>query len=136
MEGNGSTRSLLLSFYPHPLTVLRGEQIEKLSPLRQLLELLGEQRVATVGMIRFTRAFSRLSAREFIERFLIDHLGVSHLVIGADTSIGAGREAGPEQILELLERCGISGEIVPLVAPQGRKVGSGNDSPAVARRAS
>lgn len=95
--------SVLFTFYPHPRMVLFPEnhglkllqtQVEKLDKL----ERIGLQNVIVHP---FTKAFSRLSATEFVRDYLVAKLNVKTIVIGYDHQFGKNREGTLELLQEL-----------------------------------
>jgi riboflavin kinase/FMN adenylyltransferase len=82
----------VLSFEPHPRELFAPDQAPaRLTRLREKLELLAECDVDRVHVCRFNRALAGLTADEFIERILINGLGVRHLLIGDDFRFGKAR---------------------------------------------
>ncbi len=121
----GNAQSLVLSFYPHPAVVLgRVASIPKITRLKQFVEELTKLDVDLLYKMRFTKALAQVSAEDFIERFLIAGLGISHFIIGPDSAFGRGREGSPEFIEEYLQRRGISSERVGLLEHGSEKISS------------
>ncbi len=82
----------VMTFEPHPRELFAPEQAPaRLSSLREKLHRLGECGVDQVYVCRFSRRLASLTAGEFIERILVDGLGVRHLIIGDDFRFGKGR---------------------------------------------
>ena len=103
--------SVVLSFCPHPRVVLQANiRHLALQRLPQKLESLSRYGIDYLAFIRFNKALSQVSATEFLERYLLNALGVRLLVIGADAAIGRGREARAADIERLLSERG--GEVV------------------------
>jgi riboflavin kinase/FMN adenylyltransferase len=99
----------VMTFEPHPREFFQpgGEPFRlTLLPMKQrLLETLG---VDHLFALRFDAAFSRVTAREFIEEILKNGLGARHLVTGPDFSFGRGRE-GTVQMLQEAQKHGLFG---------------------------
>lgn len=94
-------RSLVVvSFEPHPLTVLRPELSPPvLTPLRIKTELLASLGVNQMILLRPEPAILKLAAHDFY-RLLVDRGRVAHLVEGSDFSFGAGRSGTIENLRE------------------------------------
>ena len=121
----GGGTGVAISFYPHPMVVLRrAERLPLLTTLRLKLQALGEAGVALLYLIHFTPRFSRRSADEFIEETLWGTLGLSHLVIGPDARVGVDRSGTAEYLVERFQRSGRSAEIVPFVQSGGETISS------------
>lgn len=85
-------QSGLITFDPHPLTVLRPEipRLLLTTPAERLA--LAAQLGIDFGIVQsFTPAMAQLEARAFIE-LLKSHLGLAGLVVGPDFALGRGRK--------------------------------------------
>ncbi|MEJ5339709.1 MAG: bifunctional riboflavin kinase/FAD synthetase [Aquificaceae bacterium] len=95
-------RSLVLSFYPHPLKILSPAQAPcELTDLWERAKLMVDEGVDWVVFVKFDRRFSRLSAEEFIREVLWERLKCRHLVVGYDWRFGYRREGEIELAKEL-----------------------------------
>ncbi len=114
-----------VTFDPHPLVVLAPE---KVPPMLLSLEqrLRGFQRcgIRVTLVIPFTRAFSRWSAREFVERILVRRLRVIDLVVGHDFGFGRGRSGTVETLETLGARFGFMVHPVGPVMQGGGRISS------------
>ncbi len=82
---------IVVSFEPLPRAYFSKEPVPRLSSVRE--KLLG---FAAAGMehtllLRFNRALTAMSAEDFIQRVLIDRLGVREVWVGADFRFGHKR---------------------------------------------
>ncbi len=93
-----SSRTVVVTFEPHPKEVVGKGEVHLLAGLDERLDLLRKLGVDTVLVLQFTHAFSRLTPREFFENYIIKYVGVREVVVGHDHMFGRNREAG---ILEL-----------------------------------
>lgn len=92
-------RSTVISFDPHPRTVVRGDQVPLLTTPEEradLLETLGLDRFIVVP---FTKAFSNLRAKAYVEDFLVGRVGLQEIVVGHDHRFGSDR-AGDAALLK------------------------------------
>jgi len=119
-----SSVTTLISFYPHPLKILRGQKIELLTPLRKKLEILSDLGLDQLALIRFSKKFSELSAPEFLKTYLIEKLNSKSLIIGADTKVGKSREGDANSIKSFLETFGVSVQIEKFEEVCNIKIGS------------
>lgn len=95
--------SAVITFHPHPLSVVAPDRVPKqILTLAQKEELLREMDVDAMLVVPFSHEFSRWTADRFIEEFLVAALNVKEVRIGRDFCFGAGREGN----LELLEAAG------------------------------
>ena len=85
--------AVVITFDEHPRKVLQSDyQPEMLSTLDSKLLLLSKTEVDDAVVLHFTREMAALSAREFMQQVLHDHLHVKKLFIGYDHRFGHNRE--------------------------------------------
>ena len=85
--------SAVITFHPHPLSVVAPDRVPKqILTVAQKEELIRGMGVDALLMVPFTHEFSRLTADRFIDEFLVDALKVEEVRIGRDFAFGAGRE--------------------------------------------
>ena len=118
-------RSSVVTFRPHPMTVLRPERAprELTSPARQE-QLLGEIDPDELLLIRFTHAFSQLTYEQFAEEVLAGALGVRHVVVGENFRYGNRAQGTIETLRASGERLGFEVEPAPLLQVDGAPVSS------------
>ena len=96
-------RNVVITFYPHPRTVLSsGNDIKMLTTQEERKNLLEKHSVEFFLTINFTKEFASLTAEEFIYDYLINGIGVSEIVLGHDHHFGKGRSGN----VELLKKIG------------------------------
>ena len=117
--------ALVLTFYPHPLSVLRPAQsLPLILSLREKLLRLQQSGIDAVLLQHFTRPFSLLSAEDFIQRYLVTALGVKKVIVGHNVSFGYKR-TGDARVLESYgQKYGFSVQVVGPVLVDGREVSS------------
>ena len=102
-------QSQIVTFWPHPRSVLQQQAYD----LRLLTSLEEKKRLFTglgideVTVLDFTREFSRLSTRQFVQDYLIGRCGVSHLVIGDDHKIGHDTGETQDHMIDTCRSCGL-----------------------------
>lgn len=97
---NVGGESLLLTFEPHPRKLLFPDQpLGIITPLQQKLELITEAGIQHIVVVPFTMAFAGLSAKEYIENFLVNIFHPHSIVIGYDHRFGNDRK-GDIRLLE------------------------------------
>ncbi|MDH3375546.1 MAG: bifunctional riboflavin kinase/FAD synthetase [Gammaproteobacteria bacterium] len=93
----------VITFEPHPQEYFAGAHAPpRLMRFRDKLEALAAHGVDRVVCLRFDSGLAETSAEEFVQRFLVDGIGVKHLVVGDDFRFGKGRRGD----IELLRRIG------------------------------
>ncbi len=92
--------SVAMVFEPQPHEYFSGEQAPaRLMRLREKALALFEAGIDRVCCLQFNRTLRSLSAAEFIQRVLVDGLGVKYLVVGDDFRFGCDR-SGDYQLLQ------------------------------------
>lgn len=84
--------SVVVTFDPHPLKVLRPESIRLISTTEQKIELIEKAGIDVLVVIPFDREFAATSAETFVEDVLVNAIGVRELVVGYDYAFGRGRQ--------------------------------------------
>ncbi|HEV2130386.1 MAG TPA: bifunctional riboflavin kinase/FAD synthetase [Longimicrobiaceae bacterium] len=109
-------RSILVTFHPHPLRIVRPEAAPQLlTTTAEKKELLAESGVEYAVFLPFTRTLQRYPARRFVEEILLGRLGMRELVIGYDHGFGKDREGGVETMRELGEEHDFGVDVVGAV---------------------
>ena len=93
-------RSTVLTFYPHPRMVLQKDSdIKLLNTLEEKQQILEELGLDYLIVHPFTKAFSRLSATEFVRDILVNELKTKKIVIGYDHRFGRNRNANINDLI-------------------------------------
>jgi riboflavin kinase / FMN adenylyltransferase len=117
------TPSVVMTFTPHPASVLSGQAIKCLTTPDERAELLSALGVDVVITEPFTRDLASVSAYEFMSR-LKRHLGLEHLLIGYDFALGKGREGNAARLTEIGQELGFTVEVVPAVGDESGVISS------------
>lgn len=83
--------SVVVTFDPHPLTVLRPGGIQLISTIAQKIEQIDRAGIDILIIIPFDRFFAATTAEQFVQDILIGTIGMSELVVGYDYAFGKGR---------------------------------------------
>ncbi|MHB8791424.1 MAG: bifunctional riboflavin kinase/FAD synthetase [Desulfobulbaceae bacterium] len=92
--------SVVVTFDPHPLKVLRPESIRLISTTEQKIELIAKAGIDVLVVIPFDREFAATTAEAFVEDILLGTIGVRELVVGYDYAFGRGRQGNIEFLKE------------------------------------
>jgi riboflavin kinase/FMN adenylyltransferase len=112
----------VLTFDPHPLSVIHPEATPKLIstfPVRR--DLIAGLGVEELVVIPFDKGFSEQSAEDFVEHVLVDRLGATQVSVGENFRFGKGARGTPEFLSEHDE---FETRVVPLVEAAGETVSS------------
>jgi riboflavin kinase / FMN adenylyltransferase len=112
----------VLTFDPHPLTVIHPEAAPKLimpfDVKRDVIDGLG---VDELVVIPFDEEFMRIEAEEFVSEILLGRLGAKKVSVGENFRFGAKARGDPEMLARHDE---FETRIVPLVEVDGETVSS------------
>lgn len=104
--------STIVTFDPHPRKVLTGQAVPILTTRQEKLNIFEENQIDRVVVLEFTKAFAEQTSREFVRSYLVEKLGVRHMVIGYDHHFGHNREGGFENLQRLGNEFGFNAEQV------------------------
>lgn len=119
--------SVAVTFWPHPRNVLQqdADRLRLLTSLEEKKSLIMACGIDRVIVLPFDRAFSSLSAEEFIRRYLVERLGVSGLILGYDHRFGHGAGCDVSALADVVRKCGVEPVICDrYVMPDGTPVSS------------
>jgi len=118
-------RSILVTFHPHPLRVVRPEHAPPLlTTLAEKREVLAESGLEYVVFLPFTRTLQRYPARRFVEEILLGRIGMKELVIGYDHGFGRDREGSVETLRQIGVEMGFAVDVVDAFQVEGQPVSS------------
>ena len=112
----------VLTFDPHPLSVIRPEATPKLiSTFPVKRDLIAGLGVDELVVIPFDRGFSSHTAEEFVQDVLIERLGAEQVSVGENFRFGKGAKGTPEFLASHDE---FETRVVPLVEAAGETISS------------
>jgi riboflavin kinase/FMN adenylyltransferase len=115
----------VMTFEPHPRELFAPDQAPaRLTSLREKLNLLEASGVDRVFICHFNARLAALEAEVFIERILVQGLGVRHLFIGDDFRFGRKRRGDFSLLQRAGARQGFVVEAMPTIEWQGERVSS------------
>jgi len=115
-----------LTFDPHPRTFFRPDlPLFRLSSETDKLRLLAATGLDGAVILRFDARLAATSAQDFIDRILIDRLGIAGAAIGFDFHFGKDRQGSPAWLAGQGAERGFAVDIVPPLEDEGRPVSSG-----------
>jgi riboflavin kinase / FMN adenylyltransferase len=112
----------VLTFDPHPLSVVRPEAAPKLiTPFTVKRDIIAGLGVQELVVIPFDDEFRSKTAEQFIEEVLIEKLGAVEVSVGENFSFGKGAKGNVEM---LRSRSEFTTRVAPLVEVDGETVSS------------
>ena len=107
-KANGQT-SVVVTFDPHPLRVLRNDRTPPFITLtEQKLELISQYGPQVCLLLEFTMDMAKLSPEEFVTKYLVDGLSMKEMIIGYDYHLGKGRAGDCETLTQLGTKYGFT----------------------------
>jgi riboflavin kinase/FMN adenylyltransferase len=117
--------SVVITFEPHPVAVLRPEMAPPLlTTLQQKEKLLEEAGISVVLVIRFNSELAKIPARRFVREFLHEKLDLKEVYVGASFMFGHGREGNLSLLQEMGESLGFRAFGVDEVTYAGERISS------------
>ena len=91
--------SVVLTFDPHPRTILKNEKsIKSINLIEEKKAMLKKLKIDIVVIHPFSKSFSKLSSLEFIKDILVKKFKIKKLILGFNHSFGKNREASIKDI--------------------------------------
>lgn len=87
---------LVMTFVPHPMTILRNESSFLINSYQERRELLKKEGIDHIVEISFTRDFSTLSPEQFLEKNVLKNKNIRLFFLGYDFAFGANKKGDHE----------------------------------------
>lgn len=115
--------AVVLTFDPHPARLFGRGEIRLLTLPEERTDLLGSFGVDVVVVHPFTRDVANTTAFDFMQQ--VKHsLGIRHLVLGYDSTLGKNREGNAARLTEIGAELGYSVEVVPALSDESGVISS------------
>jgi len=95
-----SGETVVVTLWPHPRLVLNKdpENLRYLTSLEEKTILMQKAGIDHFVIIPFTPEFAALESCEFVKEYLVDKIGINHLIIGYNHKFGKNREGDFENL--------------------------------------
>ena len=91
----------VMTFEPHPREFFTPQNAPaRLSSIREKLEYFHEAGIEDVFVMRFNKAFSTITAPDFMQQVLTDALQANTILVGGDFCFGAKRKGTVQDLIE------------------------------------
>lgn len=118
-------RSMVITFHPHPLSVIAPERCPPiLTPLNVKTDLIGELGVDELLIFPFTREFSQLPPERFSEMLFSKNLGAVHVIVGENFRFGYKAKGDTEFLKQYGRKAGMEVVAEPLVTADSEPISS------------
>ncbi len=119
------SRSVVLTFVPHPTKVLRPEDpAPTLMTLDQRIAAFETAGIEAVTLLRFDRELAELTPEEFVDRILVKTMKARTVVVGESFRFGRHRAAGTRDLEGFGASNGFSVQALPPVLDDGVPISS------------
>ena len=100
--------SVILTFFPHPRLIIdpENQELKMINTINEKAKILAGLGVDHLIITPFTRDFSNLSPKEYIEDILVQTIGVKYLIVGYDHRFGKDRKGGLSDLEVFSKTCG------------------------------
>ncbi|MFB6097601.1 MAG: bifunctional riboflavin kinase/FAD synthetase [Salinibacter sp.] len=105
--------SSLVSFDPHPRSVVHGEEIPLLTTVGERAKLLEELGLDRFVVVPFSMEFAQLGPEEYVEEVLVDRIGLQEITVGYDHRFGKDRAGDVDLLRELGPQYGFEVDVIP-----------------------
>jgi len=115
--------AMVLTFEPHPRQFFQPD-----TPLFRITsgalkqQILGQLGFDGVVELAFNKDFASLTADEFVNRVLVEGLGIAHVVTGVDFHFGKNRQGGPAFLIASGKRHGFGVTLVDSFRDEGAEI--------------
>lgn len=117
--------SCVIIFEPHPQEFfLREKAPARLMRLREKMKTFQYLLIDRVLCLRFNQRLASMSAETFVEKVLVQQLGVRTLLVGDDFRFGKGRQGDFACLKKLAERYQFEVYATPTLLFAGERIGS------------
>lgn len=98
--------SVVLTLWPHPRIVLNQElhQFKLLHTLEEKIREMERHGIDHLVIVPFDREIASLTACDFVQKYLVDRLGVEVLLVGYDNRFGKDRKGDPDGLRMCAEK--------------------------------
>jgi riboflavin kinase/FMN adenylyltransferase len=115
----------VLTFYPHPARVLRPDAAPGLlATLQQRLAAFNRAGIDAALVMRFDTELAKVSAEDFVQRFLVDAMRARAVLVGANFRFGHRQSGNVSLLTEMGAQFGFEVEVVPPLVEGGIVVSS------------
>jgi riboflavin kinase/FMN adenylyltransferase len=105
--------STLISFDPHPRSVVHGDAIALLTTVEERAHLLEELGLDRFVVVPFSEDFAQLPPDEYVEEILVNRVGLQEITVGYDHRFGRKRAGDVDLLRELGEGFGFDVDVIP-----------------------
>ena len=118
--------SVVITLWPHPRTVLKPQQkeVRLLTTLEEKIQLIASYGIQHLVILPFTKQLAAITFDRFVREYLVDTMGVKHLVVGFNHHFGKDREGSYNSLRQMAAQHQLEVEKMGPVVIGGNRVSS------------
>lgn len=105
--------STLVSFDPHPRSVVHGTDVSLLTTVQERAALLDGLGIDRFVVIPFSSEFAQLDPKTYVEDVLVERIGMQEITVGYDHRFGKKRAGDVDLLNELSSHYGFEVDVIP-----------------------
>ena len=111
---SAGTKSLVITFDPHPKMVLHPEirPFFLITTLEERLQILEKCGIDGTLVVPFSRDYSRMTAEEYVRGFLHKKLTIKKIIVGHDYTFGQGKKGNSDYLISAGRELGFAVEVI------------------------
>ena len=119
------TKSVVMTFSPHPVSVLHPKfELSLITSLDHKIKLIEALDVDILIVIKFTKLFAVQSPDTFIKKYIANKLNSKEVYVGDDFRFGSGRTGEIDSFKALARSYGFNVNVIKLIKNDNEKVSS------------
>lgn len=122
--GEPASYATVVTFHPHPQEFFTGQTRELLTPLNEKVNYLQRLGVEQLVMLPFNQELAALTPENFVEKILVQGMGVRVISVGQDFCFGRKRLGTSSDLKAIAADYGVNVHIVPLHTLDGDRISS------------
>lgn len=125
LAAEAGARSMVMTFHPHPLSVIAPEKCPPvLTPLNIKTDLIEDMDIDELLIIPFEKDFSKLSPKAFCDMLFSSTLGAIHVIVGENFRFGHKAKGDIKYLEKYGEKAGMAVTAEPLVEAGNKPISS------------
>jgi riboflavin kinase/FMN adenylyltransferase len=122
---NTGTRSLLITFQPHPLEILKPEKAPSMiTPRVEKTHLIENLGIDILLVLRFDQTLSQLNGRSFVKEILSSALKMQHIFVGKNFVFGHQRSGNVDLLRQMAVELDFTVHVIPEIIIRGCRISS------------
>jgi riboflavin kinase/FMN adenylyltransferase len=105
--------STLISFDPHPRSVVHGNEVPLLTTVEERADLLESLGLDRFVVIPFSDDFAQLEPEAYVEEVLVETVGLQEITVGYDHRFGRKRKGDVDLLRTCGEQYGFDVDVIP-----------------------